>query len=363
MPETATIYIPDISGFTEFLTKTEVEHSSRIINGLLEAIIQSMSGEFVVSEVEGDAVLLYKKGSPPTMKEMIEQSTKTFKAFQGVLKENAGSSLCQCNACTGARNLTLKFVLHYGTIAEISVSNFLKASGVDMVIAHRLLKNSVPLNEYILASANYVKHADHSDVDAALSWVDAKDEYPSIGVVEYRFASLSPLKGELAPLREHQGAPLSFDANDTVETYIDINSHFIDVHECLIDLSVRPHFVEGIRHTHGPEVPMVNCCYFCVFDEGKAEIIPRYITKQGEEIIYQEQVNFPELDFFALYEYNVKATGTNSCRVTWRVSPQPNHPFSENAKKLLIHNLQTNPQRLKEYCESNFPGLKAVGKE
>ncbi len=39
MAESATILIPDISGYTEFLTKTELVHSSHIINGLLEAIL------------------------------------------------------------------------------------------------------------------------------------------------------------------------------------------------------------------------------------------------------------------------------------------------------------------------------------
>ena len=58
MAENATILIPDISGYTEFLTKTELVHSSHIINELLEAILAANSGEFVLSEVEGDALLL-----------------------------------------------------------------------------------------------------------------------------------------------------------------------------------------------------------------------------------------------------------------------------------------------------------------
>jgi len=55
MAERATILIPDISGYTDFLTKTELVHSSHIINELLEAILAANSGEFVLSEVEGDA--------------------------------------------------------------------------------------------------------------------------------------------------------------------------------------------------------------------------------------------------------------------------------------------------------------------
>lgn len=61
MAESATILIPDISGYTEFLTKTELVHSAHIINELLDAILAPNSGEFELSEVEGDALLLYRR--------------------------------------------------------------------------------------------------------------------------------------------------------------------------------------------------------------------------------------------------------------------------------------------------------------
>ncbi len=64
MAESATILLQDISGYTEFLTKTELAHSSHIINELLDAILAANTGDFVLSEVEGDALLLYQKGKP-----------------------------------------------------------------------------------------------------------------------------------------------------------------------------------------------------------------------------------------------------------------------------------------------------------
>ena len=39
MNESALIFIPDISGYTEFLTTTEIKHSKHIISELLEIII------------------------------------------------------------------------------------------------------------------------------------------------------------------------------------------------------------------------------------------------------------------------------------------------------------------------------------
>jgi len=64
MAEPATILLPDISGYTEFLTRTELVHSSHIINELLDAILAANTSDFELSEVEGDALLLYRKGKP-----------------------------------------------------------------------------------------------------------------------------------------------------------------------------------------------------------------------------------------------------------------------------------------------------------
>jgi hypothetical protein len=75
MAETyATILIPDISGFTEFMTTTELSHSSIAINGLIESIVNTVGEEYEVSEIEGDAVLLVKKGPAPSKKEILDMS-------------------------------------------------------------------------------------------------------------------------------------------------------------------------------------------------------------------------------------------------------------------------------------------------
>ena len=57
----ATILIPDISGFTEFMTTTELNHSTLAINMLIDAMIKAIGNEYEVAEIEGDAVLLVRK--------------------------------------------------------------------------------------------------------------------------------------------------------------------------------------------------------------------------------------------------------------------------------------------------------------
>ncbi len=67
-------------------------------------------------------------------------------------------------------NLSLKFIAHYGKLKEIKVSHFTKASGVDMVIAHRLLKNKIDSCEYALMTKQYLDKIDDKGSTAEYTW-------------------------------------------------------------------------------------------------------------------------------------------------------------------------------------------------
>jgi class 3 adenylate cyclase len=74
MPATnALILIPDISGFTHFMSSMELEHASHLISSFLETIVNAAEDKFEVSEIEGDAVLLYKKDGFATKQELLDQ--------------------------------------------------------------------------------------------------------------------------------------------------------------------------------------------------------------------------------------------------------------------------------------------------
>ena len=71
---------------------------------------------------------------------------------------------------------------------EVQMAHFKKASGLDMIIAHRLLKNDITADEYILVTGNYLEHVEKRDDDAGLSWTQGNATYSSIGKVDYAFA-------------------------------------------------------------------------------------------------------------------------------------------------------------------------------
>ena len=58
------IFIPDISGFTNFVKKIDIELGRKITRELLIEIIESNPLYLEISEFEGDAVLYYKQGKP-----------------------------------------------------------------------------------------------------------------------------------------------------------------------------------------------------------------------------------------------------------------------------------------------------------
>src|SRR6476661_7621354 len=108
------LFIPDISGFTRFVSETEIDHSRLIIQELLELLINANQIGLEVSEIEGDAILFYKFGESPDLKELYKQVEKMFCAFHAHLNVYDQRRFCQCKACMSAVNLTLKVITHYG---------------------------------------------------------------------------------------------------------------------------------------------------------------------------------------------------------------------------------------------------------
>ncbi|MCK5571334.1 MAG: DUF2652 domain-containing protein, partial [Bacteroidetes bacterium] len=73
MDNSALIFLPDISGFTKFVTHTEIQHSRHIVAELLETVMRANSLGLKISELEGDAVLYYRPGDPPSLGELVQQ--------------------------------------------------------------------------------------------------------------------------------------------------------------------------------------------------------------------------------------------------------------------------------------------------
>jgi len=153
--EKVILLIADISGYTDFMLANEksLEHSHRIISELLETILDEVALPLTLAKLEGDAVFLYAVKDEQFAAHADDLGARVlrfFHAFSNKVAELTLSSFCKCGACTNVEKLELKVVVHSGRCAFYEIANLTELSGVDVIVVHRLLKNSVGLSEYVL---------------------------------------------------------------------------------------------------------------------------------------------------------------------------------------------------------------------
>lgn len=176
--------LADISGFTAFVTATELEHGPPIIAALLEEVIRRVSPPLRIEGVEGDAV--YALGCdgevlPPVR--LLDVLHAGFVGFREKRRALEADDSCACNACRNVRGLRLKAIGHYGPFLEQVVGGRAQSAGRDVILAHRLLKNAVPRGgDYTLLTRPAL---DQMDVDpAALGLTRHTERYEHFGEIE-----------------------------------------------------------------------------------------------------------------------------------------------------------------------------------
>jgi len=154
----ALLLIADISGYTQFmkLHRMAVNHAKQVIVELLKAIISATSSPLKLAEIEGDAAFFYavcpedSAKLPALLATLKTQMLEMFRAFYHVKRNLNSLRLCVCEACTGADNLRLKIIVHSGEVAFERIQAFEKLFGLDVIVAHRLLKNGLAMSDYVL---------------------------------------------------------------------------------------------------------------------------------------------------------------------------------------------------------------------
>lgn len=185
------LVIADIGGYTRFIKfhKTALLHAQEVVSQLLETIIDRASFPLTLNKLEGDAALLYAEmGDAETAaaRDVAEQVTAFFSAFHAKSKELSGSRAnCPCDACQHILDLRLKAVLHHGVVAIKKIRQFEELTGEDVILVHRLLKNSVSKPEYILMSASFHRLAGDLAGYQSEKGVETYDAFGSIDTVVF----------------------------------------------------------------------------------------------------------------------------------------------------------------------------------
>lgn len=243
----ALIFIPDISGYTKFVNTTEILHAKHILEELLEVLMEANEIDMELSEIEGDALLFYRKGKPPTVSEMMNQVQNMYTKFHEYLKQLDSHRICSCGACSSANNLEIKFVTHYGEVAENHVKDRFVLFGKEVIVAHRLLKNEVPSNSYSIFSNSLMDACDTWEKlpEVASSDVIAMEEEYDFGKANYSYVELESLKNKLAePKIEDfsiKGATEKiFQIEQIIEAPIDLTFNVLS------DYSIRQEYSDGL---------------------------------------------------------------------------------------------------------------------
>jgi hypothetical protein len=149
----ALLLIADIGGYTRFMTlhRMSLAHAQENTLRLLDAVIDS-APDLELSALEGDAAFLYV--TDPTAQTVTRSlsglATSMHAAFHTEQGKMESLSVCRCDACHQTGRLNVKVVAHYGQVVLTPRRGGKTLAGVDVIIVHRMLKNSVPIDEYVL---------------------------------------------------------------------------------------------------------------------------------------------------------------------------------------------------------------------
>ena len=146
----AVLLIADIGGYTHYMgwNRTHLAHAQLTVAGLLESVIDAGKG-LKLAKLEGDAAFFWAPDgyAKVVVHDRLSRMRESFLARREQLKKDIA---CECASCSQLDRLSLKFVVHQGEVAEQRVKRHVELAGFDVILVHRMLKNLVPVVEYVL---------------------------------------------------------------------------------------------------------------------------------------------------------------------------------------------------------------------
>jgi uncharacterized protein YndB with AHSA1/START domain len=156
-PEPACLVIADITGYTSYLAGVELDHAQDILADLIDTVVGSLRPTFRLAKLEGDAAFTYAITDAIDGSALMDTVERTYVAFRRRLRDIAQASQCECNACIRMPSLDLKILAHHGIVGRQKVAGREELVGSPVIVAHRLLKNSITETTGIAAYALYTE--------------------------------------------------------------------------------------------------------------------------------------------------------------------------------------------------------------
>jgi hypothetical protein len=168
------LVLVDISGYTEFIRShnlrsipivgkrmklTSQVHAETVITDLLETLIAAVGDGFTLNKLEGDAALFFREATllDADNLDVLITMADLFETFAVRLEELMFCQTCLCDCCKQMNQLKVKVFVHHGEFIVKRVAQFEEIAGQDVILIHRLLKNTIPSNEYLLVTESAMR--------------------------------------------------------------------------------------------------------------------------------------------------------------------------------------------------------------
>lgn len=185
--------LTDISGYTEFLTRSELDHAQDALQNLFDAQLAQIKHPFKISGFRGDAIFMYVPATdfhiPQTFLDALE---RFYIVFADTRRQMIFNTTCPCRACQNMGKLDLKMVIHYGEYVIQKLGDREELLGADVIVPHRMLKNSVIEQTGVVSYALFTEAAAEASELRSLAYPLAAhaESYEHLGEVRMQVLDL-----------------------------------------------------------------------------------------------------------------------------------------------------------------------------
>mgnify|MGYP001977732449 CR=1 FL=1 len=167
--------IADISGYTPFIKNHSMRnkpiignkiadfwdsHADKLINTLLEEVIENFETVMQFRKLEGDAVLFFLEeiSDENQFQNIYDKMLITREKVNSKVSTLQFVQSCPCDPCQQSKNLKLIMFLRKGFFNHAEMRNNQELSGAALIFIHRMLKNKIKSSEYFLFSETILKN-------------------------------------------------------------------------------------------------------------------------------------------------------------------------------------------------------------
>ena len=285
-PERGCLVIADITGYTAFLTGTELGHAQDVLADLISTTVATFRPLLRLAKLEGDAAFVYAPSSKIDGPMLLDIVERCYFTFHGRVRNIRQATTCQCNACRQIPTLNLKVFAHDGEFVRQRIAGREELAGADVILVHRLLKNSVAetfrLQGYALFTEGCVRATGLDP--AGLGMREHVESYEHLGEVRGFVHDLQTRWREEQERRRVYVAPGKAD----LEMSFDVPGPPAMVWDYLTSPNKRPRYTPGVTsfdqtNPHGRRGPgTTNHC------------------AHGSDVIVEEIVDWRPFEYFTV---------------------------------------------------------------